>query len=436
MKLTKRLISAVILCSAISQIATAAQVQVDKIEAVVNKELILNSDLVNMKRDIANRYTANNQPIPANFDKQILDKLINDSLQLQIANSIGLRISDVQLNQTIENIAKQQNKTLAKMRIDIEASGVNYNAYLDNIRNELTINEVRQIEVRKRIKLSDQEIEQMTKLINQQGQEKIEFKFSHIMLQVNLKDSPEKKLEIDKKAQKLLKEIKTGADIKKLAIYNSDGPKAKDGGDWGWRKLDAMPSLFAAQINNNNRKGDIIGPFRSGRGVHIIKILDTKGNQSVMNEEVSTRHILIKPNVILSAEKAKELLTSLRQEIIDGKKSFAEVAKEYSQDPGSAVKGGDLGWSDPKVYVPEFRDAALSQSIGEISLPFRTTHGWHILEVLKKRKSDVTKQVTKQKAYGVLFNQRFPSEAAAWINEIRQQAYIKINNPAYIFEEK
>lgn len=419
-----------------SQTTTAAQIQLDNIEAVVNKELILNSDMVDMKREIINRYKENNQPIPADFDKQILDKLINDRLQLQVAEMIGLRINDVQVNQTIENIAKKQNKTLAKMRFDLENSGINYNAYVDNIRNELTINEVRQIEVRKRIKLSDQEIEQMVELINQQVQQKTEFKFAHIMLQFSAKDSPEKKLAIDKKAQKLLKEIQNGADIKKLARQNSDGPKAKQGGDWGWRKLDTMPSLFAAEITDNNKQGDIIGPFHSGRGVHIIKILDTKGNQSVMNEEVNARHILIKPNIILSDEKAKQLLTSLRKDIIDGKKNFAEVAKEYSQDPGSAVKGGDLGWADPKVYVPEFRDAALSQSIGEISQPFRTTHGWHILEVLKKRKSDVTKQVTKQKAYGILFNQRFPSEAAAWINEIRQQAYIKINNPAYILEEK
>ena len=436
MKLAKRLLGTMILCSVMSQTTTAAQIQLDNIEAVVNKELILHSDMVNMKREITNRYKENNQPIPADFDKQILDKLINDRLQLQVAEAIGLRINDVQVNQTIESIAKKQNKTLAQLRLDLEKSGINYNAYVDNIRDELTINDIRQIEVRKRIKLSDQEVEQMVDLINQQGQQKAEFNFAHIMLQVSAKDSPEKKLAIDQKAQKLVKEIQSGADIKTLAIQNSDGPKAKEGGDWGWRKLETMPSLFAEKINDDNKKGDIIGPFRSGRGVHIIKILDTKGKQSVMNEEVNARHILIKPNVILSDEKAKQLLVSLRKDIVSGKKSFADVAKEYSQDPGSAVKGGVLGWADPKVYVPEFRDAALSQSIGEISQPFRTTHGWHILEVLEKRKSDVTKQVTKQKAYNILFGQRFPSEAAAWINEIRQQAYIKINNPEYIFEEE
>jgi len=436
MKLVKRFLSTIVLCSVMSQITTAAQLQLDKIEAVVNKELILHSDMVNMKREITNRYKENNQPIPADFDKQVLDKLINDRLQLQVAESIGLRINEIQVNQTIESIAKQQNKTPAQLRLDIEKSGINYNAYVDNIRNELTINDVRQMQVRKRIKLSEQEVEQMVELINQQGQQKAEFNFAHIMLKVTAKDSPEKKLAIDTKAQKLLKEIKNGVDIKKLAIQNSDGPKAKEGGNWGWRKLDTMPSLFAAEISNDNKKGDVIGPFRSGNGVHIIKILDIKGKQSIINEEVYARHILIKPNVILSDEKAKQLLSVIRKDIVSGKSSFADLAKEYSQDPGSAVKGGILGWADPKVYVPEFRDAALSQSIGEISQPFRTTHGWHILEVLEKRKSDVTKQATKQKAFNILFSQRFPSEAAAWINEIRQQAYIKINNPEYIFEEE
>lgn len=436
MKLTKRLLATVVLCSTISQTTTAAPVKLDNIEAIVNKELILKSDMAALKKEIKNRYKESNQPIPTDFDKQIIDKLINDKLQLQVAEAIGLRISDVQLNQTIESIAEKQNKTLTELRDELEGLGINYNAYVDNIRNELTINEVRQVEVRKRIHLSEQEVEQMVKLINQQGQEATEFNFSHIMLKVTAKDSPEKKLSTDQKAQELVKEIKNGSDIKQLAIKNSEGPKAKEGGNWGWRKLDTMPSLFAAEIGDENKKGDVIGPFRSGNGVHIIKILDTKGNQSVMNEEVNARHILIKPNVILSDEKAKTLLTSLRKDIVDGKRNFTEVAKEYSQDPGSAVKGGDLGWADPKVYVPEFRDAALSQSIGEISQPFRTTHGWHILEVLKKRKSDVTEKVTKQKAYGILFNQRFPSEASAWLNEIRQQAYVKINNADYIFEEE
>lgn len=436
MKLTLRFLTTLLLLSNISQAVNAADAEFDKIEAVVNKELILKSDMITMKRDIIERYKENNQPLPKDIDKQILNKLINDKLQLQVANAIGLRINDVRLNQAIESLAKQKNKTIAQMKADIEKSGASYSAFVDNIRDEITINEVRQVEVRRRINLSEQEIEQMVKRINEQGQQKTEFNFAHIMLRVSAKDSPKKKLATDKKAAQLVEQLKKGADINQLAKTNSQGPKASDGGNWGWRKLETMPSLFAAQIKDKNKKGDIIGPFRSGQGLHIIKILDKKGDQSVMNEEVKARHILIKPTIILNDQEAKQQLSTLRKAILEGKRTFADVAKQYSEDPGSAVKGGDLGWSDPSVYVPEFRDAALSQSIGEISQPFRTSHGWHILQVLDKRRSDITEKVTKQKAFGILFNQRFPAEAAAWINEIRQQAYIKINNPDYIIEEE
>lgn len=437
MKLTKRILSVLVLASALPQLSHAAEVQVAKIEAVVNKEVILNSDIANMKRDLVKRYQENGKSLPdkANLDKQILDKLITDKLQLQVAERMGLRISDAQLDQTVIEIAKKQNKTVTAMRADLERTGGNYNDFVNTIREELTINEVRQIEVRKRISISDQEVQQLIDRMNQAGSQKTELRFAHILVKVDENASPEDKLAADTKANKLLAEIKAGADIKKLALTSSDGPKAKEGGDWGWRKMEDIPSVFAEHLKISNKKGDIIGPFRSDLGVHILQVLDKKGSQSVITEEVNARHILIKPSIILSDAQAKALLETLRKEIIAGTKTFDALAKQYSQDPGSAVKGGDLGWADPNVYVPEFRDAAQSQQIGEVSQPFHTVHGWHILQVINKRKSDTTEIATKQKAYNLIFRKRFPTEAYAWINELRQEAYIKINNPNYIIEE-
>ena len=438
MKLTKRFLSVLVLASTLPQLATAAEVQLDKIEAVVNKELILSSDMSNLKRDLITRYQDSGQtlPDPKNIDKQILDKLISDKLQLQIAERIGLRISDAQLDQTITEMAKKQNKTLNELRADIEASGTNYKAFVANIRDELTINEVRQVQVRRRINISDQEIQQVVDRIKEQGEQTTEFHFAHILLKLSPEASEEKRVAVTDEANSLVEKIENGADIKQLAIANSEGPKALEGGDWGWRKLDSIPSLFVDNLQESNKKGDIIGPFNTRMGVHIIQVLDKKGNDNVITEEVNTRHILVKPTIILSDEKAKLLLTTLRQQILSGTKTFDELAKEYSQDPGSAVKGGELGWADPNMYVPEFRDLAQSQAIGEISQPFHTMHGWHILQVLDKRESDTTESATKQKAYSMLFRQRFPAEAYAWLNEIRQEAYIKINNPAYIIEEE
>lgn len=438
MKLTKRFLSVLVLASTLPQLATAAEVQLDKIEAVVNKELILSSDMSNLKRDLITRYQDSGQtlPDPKNIDKQILDKLISDKLQLQIAERIGLRISDAQLDQTITEMAKKQNKTLNELRADIEASGTNYKAFVANIRDELTINEVRQVQVRRRINISDQEIQQVVDRIKEQGEQTTEFHFAHILLKLSPEASEEKRIAVTDEANSLVEKIENGADIKQLAIANSEGPKALEGGDWGWRKLDSIPSLFVDNLQESNKKGDIIGPFNTRMGVHIIQVLDKKGNDNVITEEVNARHILVKPTIILSDEKAKLLLTTLRQQILSGTKTFDELAKEYSQDPGSAVKGGELGWADPNMYVPEFRDLAQSQAIGEISQPFHTMHGWHILQVLDKRESDTTESATKQKAYSMLFRQRFPAEAYAWLNEIRQEAYIKINNPAYIIEEE
>lgn len=437
MKITKRILSVLLCASSMTQLVIASEQQIDKIEAVVNQEVILSSDLSNMKRDLVKRYQDSGQTLPdaENIDKQILDKLISDKLQLQIAERIGMRISDVQLNQTIEQIAQKENKSLLQMRTELESAGINYNAFVDSIRDELTINEVRQVQVRRRMKISDQEVEQMVKRINEQGQQTTEFHFAHIMLKVPSNASAETKLAIDKKAQDLTQQIKEGADIKQLALTYSDGPKALEGGDWGWRKMDSIPSLFVESFNGTNNKGDVIGPFQSKSAVHIIKILDKKGAENVITEEVNARHILIKSNIILSDKKVEELLTTLRQQILDGTKTFDELAKEFSQDSGSAVKGGELGWADPNMYVPEFRDISLSQPIGEISQPFHTMHGWHILQVIDKRRSDTTENATKQKAYILLFKQRFPAEVYAWLNEIRQEAYIKINNPDYILEE-
>jgi peptidyl-prolyl cis-trans isomerase SurA len=437
MKLTKRILGVLVLVSALPQFAIAAETKVAAIEAVVNKEVILDTDIASMKSELVKRYKENGQTLPdkENLDKQILDRLISDKVQLQLAERMGLRISDAQLEQTITEIAKKQNKTVAQMRAELEKSGGNYNAFVNSLRDELTINEVRQIQVRKRITISDSEVQRVVDRINQVGEEKTTFNFSHILIKVEENSPADVITAAEAKANKLVAQIKAGADIKKLAIANSDGPKALEGGDWGWRKIEEMPSLFADKIKESNKKGDIIGPFTSKLGVHIIQILDKQGSENVMTEEANVRHILIKPSIILSDEQAKGLLDKIRKDILAGTKTFDEMAKQYSQDPGSAVKGGELGWADPNVYVPEFRDVVQSQSAGQISQPFYTIHGWHILQVIAKRKSDTTESATKQKAYNLIYRQRFPAEAYAWLNELRQEAYIKINNPQYIIEE-
>jgi len=442
MKLLKKLLSPLIcvaLVSPVSLIIAAENIALDKIEAVVNQEIILSSDIKRMQKDIISRYTKKGQSLPddGELQKQVLDKLITDRLQLQIAERIGMRINGVQLDQTMQQIAKDENLTLAQLKEKVRSRGDSYAAYEDMIRDELTINEIRQIQVRRRINISDQEVEQMVERLNEQGEKTTKFNFAHIMLKIG-KDAPEEKQQaIRNKADALATDIRQGKNVQTLAVEFSEGPKALEGGNWGWRTVDEIPTLFAKVFDDKKtKKGDLIGPFRTNLGFHLIKVLDKKGSENVITIEVKARHILLKSNIILSDEKAQKLLVSYRKDILSGKKTFAQLAEANSQDPGSAVKGGNLGWADPNMYVPEFRDLSLSMPIDEISAPFRTMHGWHILQVVEKRESDTTADATKQKAYTMLFKQRFPGEVYAWMNEIRQEAYIKINNPDYVMDEK
>lgn len=439
MKIIRNLILLLSCTTATLPAALAKNGQIDNIEAIVNQEVILASDIKRMRTTVLSHYENENTPLPSDqeLQTQILDKLIDDTLQLQIADRIGLRINDAQLDQTIQQIAKEKGLTVSQLQSDIEGKGLSYAAFVDEVRNELTINETRQIQVRRRINISDQEVEQMVARLNDHGEKNTKFHFIHLMLRIPSDSSVQQQQEITEQANKLLERVKSGENISNLAVKYSQGPKALEGGDWGWRSIDEIPSVFADSFDDRKtQKGDIIGPVRSSVGLHIIEVVGKQGSANVTTTEVNARHILIKSNIILSDEKAKELLIDYRQEIISGKESFAELANEHSQDPGSAIKGGELGWADPSMYVPEFRDISLSLPIGEISQPFRTMHGWHILEVMDRRESDTTEQATKQKAYGILYKQRFPAEAYAWLNELRQEAYIKIMNPNYVMKAK
>lgn len=432
MKITKSLLLPLLFSTLLSSQVSAERQSVDQIEAVVNQEVILSSDLNRMHLEIKTRYKEGGQALPEYdaLNKQILDKLITDRLQLQAAERIGLYIKDAQVDQAIQQLAKDKNLSIQEFQEHTEQQGLNFTALKDNVRDEMTINEIRQIQVRRRVNISDQEVNNLIERINQEGQKTTRFNFVHILLKMDQDAQIEEQQRTKKLANDIVNKVNRGGDISELAISYSQGPRAIEGGNWGWRTINEIPSLVAEAFDEQKTlKGDLIGPFQSEIGIHIVKVLDKEGSETVMTEEVNARHILIQPNIILSDDKAKKLLQEYRQEILDGKATFSDLAREYSQDPGSAVRGGELGWADPSMYVPEFQRVAMELPIGEISEPFSTTHGWHILEVLGKRESDTTEEATKQRAYGILFQQRFQSEVYAWINEIRQEAYIKIINP-------
>ena len=301
----------------------AAPVEIDKVAAIVNKDVIMQSQVTSLAAQVKRQYQAQQQPMPnaSALNRQVLEKLIQDSLQVQMAEQLGMKISDAQLEQTILNIAKDKNQTLTELQADLAAQGVSYAEFRHSVREELLVAEVSRIQVRRRINISDQEIDNFIGMINAQDTKQLQYHIGHIMLKLNEDDSADNITRVTDKAEKILARLKSGANFNEVALAESQGPKALEGGDWGWMGVNDMPTLFAAAVQGA-RANDIIGPFKSSNGLHIIKILDAKGQTKVTSTEVNARHILIKPSIILSDAKAKELLDKYRRQISSGQASL------------------------------------------------------------------------------------------------------------------
>lgn len=404
-----------------------AQQSLDKVAVIVDQGVILESEIDALVETVKANAAKQNQSLPSEraLRTQAIERLILENLQMQMADRMGIRISDPQLEQTIENIARQQNATLEQLRASITASGLTYDVYREQVRKELITGEVRRANVRRRIYITPQEIAGLVDIIKEQGNEQAEYRLGHILIGFPPEPTDADIEEARSRADKVLELLTNGSDFAKIAIASSSGAKALEGGDLGWLNINAMPTLFA-EVVQGRTKDSLIGPIRSGAGFHLLKILETRGIEVATIEEVNSRHILIKPSIILSEDKAKQMLEDFKSQIIAGDKTFAELAKEHSADPGSAIKGGELGWTDPSVYVPAFRDALAQLAIGEISAPVRSVHGWHLIELMDRRVDDATEKRQQDKAYQLLFNRKFAEESEAWLRELREKAYIEV----------
>lgn len=414
---------------ALSQAAVAAPELVDRVLAVVNKDVVLASQQDALVQKVKSNAREQGQSLPddATLRRQALDRLIQESLVLQLADRQGLKVSDTQLEQAIAGIATENRMSVEQLRAQLDREGMTYPQYREEVRREILMGEVRRNQVRRRVNISEQEVKQVVEILKKQGQQQNEFHVGHI--QIALPDNPSAaQLDAAKaKAQRIMQALSSGADFRKLAIAESNGPKALEGGDWGWMSLQEMPTLMAEAVQGAS-KGAIVGPLRSGAGLHIIKVFDTKGQQQVSLTEVKSRHILIKPSIILSEDKAKGMLDGFLRDLRSGKANFAQLAEKYSEDPGSAVQGGELGWSSPDVYAPEFRDMVNRLQPGQISQPFRTSFGWHIVQLEDRRSQDATDKALEQRAYQLIYNRRFAEEVQGWMDELRDGAYIRIED--------
>ena len=400
---------------------------IDRVVVRVNNSVVLNSEVERMLAQIKARATAANQTLPRDkvLRTQITERLIDRKLQLSMADRMGLRISDAQLDQTIANIARQDGITVDQLRANLAKSNMSFQAYREELREELTIGDTTRIAVRNRISVSPQEVSGLAKLLEEESSKNQELHFGHIMVSADTNASKKEIEDAERRINRILELLNEGNDFKKQATTSSQGPKALEGGDWGWMNINEAPTIFADSLRNA-KKDDLVGPIRSPMGFHILKVFNVRGVEAVELEEVRSRHILLQPSIILSEKKAQSMLAKFAEEIREDESRFATLAEEYSEDPGSATQGGDLGWSNPDVYVPEFRKMIDSLAINEISEPFRTSHGWHIVQVLEKRTLDASDQRWADKAYQMIAKRKFGEESANWLREMRDQAYIDV----------
>lgn len=408
--------------------AFAAPQVVDKVAAVVDNGVVLESDVNGLLNSVKNNARAANQQVPddATLRRQILDRLIMDNIVLQLAQRANMTITDDQLTQSITNIAAQNHLSLDQLRSRLAYDGMDYNTYRAQIRKEMLIAEVRNSEVRRRVTVLPQEVETLAKQISAQTGNGAEFNLSHILIPLSENPTQDQVDKAEALANQLVQQSKDGADFGKLAITYSADAQALKGGQMGWGKPEELPTIFAERLQGA-AKGAIIGPIRSGVGFHILKVNDVRGgDQKVSVTEVHVRHILLVPSVVLTDQQAQAKLREAAAQIRSGRVNFATLAKQISQDPGSVNQGGEMSWMAVDAFDPAFRDAVLRMKKGEISAPVRSSFGWHLIQLLDTRQVDRTDAAQKERAYRLLFNRKFAEEAQTWMQEQRASAYVKI----------
>ncbi|MGD8567246.1 MAG: peptidylprolyl isomerase [Gammaproteobacteria bacterium] len=399
----------------------------DRIVAIVNDDVITQQELTFEMNAVKQQLRQNRTPVPSDdvLQKQVLDRLVLMRIQLQRADKRLIKVDDESLNLAIENIARQNGLGLPEFRQALESSGLSYSEYRERVRDEITISRLQQRQVQRKINVTDQEIDDFLANRDLQDRSNEEYELQHILFEVPEAANAERIQQAKQKAKEVLQKLKEGADFTQMAIANSDGQQALSGGDIGWRKLAEIPSLFADLVVNM-KVGDLSGIIRSPSGFHIIKLTDKRsGEKQHIVQQTKVRHILIKPNDLLSDEEARKRLVQLKQRIESGE-SFTKIATAHSDDKGSAADGGNLGWVNPGTMVKEFEDAMNDLKPGEISDPVKTRFGWHLIEVEDRRKHDNTEQFLRERARDYLRQQKLGPALQTWLRQIKDESFVDV----------
>ncbi len=402
--------------------------KMDRIVAIVDQVVITEKELQEKISVVSAQLEKKGVDLPPQdvLEKQILERLINDSLQLQFARQTGLRVDDIQLDKTIERIAEQNKMDVGQFRQALESDGISFSSFREDIRNEILLARLREREVDNRINVTEAEIDNF--LITQssrQDETQDEFEVSHILIRAPEEGSPEELQQLRAKAEQALKQLQGGTAFSEVSARISDAPNALEGGGLGWKTSTQLPALFIDALKSM-QPGQVSPILRSPNGFHILKLTNRRGGSSpLVVEQTHARHILIKLNEVVSEDEAQHRLRSVRERLVNGGAEFAEMARQYSED-GTAANGGDLGWVNPGDTVPPFEKAMNELQPGEISEPVRSPFGFHLIQVLERRKQDMTKEAARLKARQEIRARKSEEAYQDWVRELRDRAYVEL----------
>jgi peptidyl-prolyl cis-trans isomerase SurA len=405
--------------------APNAAVLVDRIVAVVNTEVITSAEVAERVKSVTQQLSQQGTSLPPAdvLQKQVLERMITDRLQLQLAKETALRVDDLQLDRTVARVAESNKLSLTEFRRTLERDGIQFDKFREEVRNEIVLSRLREREVDNRIIVTDNEIDYF---LSQQGAPQAsasEYNLAHILLRLPEQASPEQVEKQRAGAEQVLLQLREGADFAKLAVSFSDAPDALQGGAMGWRARDRLPELFA-QALDRMKPGEVSGIIRSPAGFHVIKLNERRGGGAAASvEQTHARHILVKTSEIVSEADARRKLNNLRERIVNGA-DFGELAKLNSDD-ASSIKGGDLGWIYRGDTVPEFERVMNGLSAGQLSEPFASPFGWHLMQVLERRQTDVSGERKRQEARLVLRERKADEAYQEWLRQLRDRAFVE-----------
>ena len=425
-KIAAPLVLITIALSNAKELSTTGEM-LDGIAAIVNEGVVLKSQLQKEIKTITLRASQEDMQLPSEdiIQEQVLESLIVEEIQLQRAERIGLQLSDQILNTTIANISQQNNIPFEKLPEALAAEGINYAEYRRDIRKGLILEQLRDIEVIRKITVSPREIDVCLEDFEDGVVSNSEYDLSHILISAPESATIEDFTTIEREAEDIHEQLIAGANFGEIAIQYSDSQTGLDGGSLGWRKGSELPTIFS-DIVKSLKVDEISRPYRTKSGFHIVKINDLRSTFSRSEvEQMKVRHILVVPNEIIDNATAKQKLTDAQREIQNGK-NFSDIATILSEDPGSKDSGGDMGWVNPGTFVEEFENVAKNLEIGVVSEPFRSRFGWHILEVLGRRTHDNTEERKESICSNSIRNSKFTDEVELWLRRIRDEAYVEI----------